>query len=148
MQKITAILMKPLTIVIALVLSLGLAGASYYLYQNSQQELAKIKNDPRSVAQEEAKALIAKIGGLIALPAGEDPTVATITDKEKLKDQPFFAKTENGDKVLIYTSAKKAYLYRESINKIIDVAPINIGTNSNQVVGEPTSQTPTKVPKK
>lgn len=148
MQKITAILMKPLTIIIALVLSLGLAGASYYLYQNSQQELAKIKNDPRSVAQEEAKALIAKIGGLIALPAGEDPTVATITDKEKLKDQPFFAKAENGDKVLIYTSAKKAYLYRESINKVIDVAPINIGTNSNQVAGEPTSPTPTKVPKK
>lgn len=146
MQKITAILMKPLTIVIALVLSLGLAGASYYMYQNSQQELAKIKSDPRSVAQEEAKALIAKIGGLIALPAGEDPTVATITDKEKLKDQPFFVKAENGDKVLIYTSAKKAYLYRESINKVIDVAPINIGTNSNQVAGEPTSQTPTKTP--
>lgn len=124
-------LLKGQTIMIVLVVAfvVALGGAAYFLnqYQKSQGEIKKLKENPRSVAQEEVKALVKKVGNLIALPQGEDPTVATITDVEKLKDQPFFAKAENGDKVLIYTQAKRAILYRPSINKIIDVAPVNIG---------------------
>lgn len=72
--------------------------------------------------------LVAKIGTLIELPAGEEPTIATVTDKTKLTDQPFFASAQNGDVVLIYTHAKKAYLYRPGSNKILDVAPVNFPT--------------------
>ena len=56
--------------------------------------------------------------------------MATVSDLEKLKDQPFFAKAKIGDKVLIYTDAKKAILYDPVNDKIVEVAPINIG-NSN-----------------
>ncbi len=69
--------------------------------------------------------LINKVSLLIDLP-NESPTIATVSDKNELKDQPFFAKAENGDKVLIYAQARKAYLYRPSSNKMIEVAPINI----------------------
>jgi len=72
----------------------------------------------------EAQSVIKKVSQLIELPDNEEPTVATVSDKNKLQDQPFFTNAENGDKVLIYTQAKKAILYRPSINKIIDVAPI------------------------
>ena len=60
------------------------------------------------------------------LPEGETPTVATISDKEKLTGQPFFKSPENGDILFAYTTAMKAILYRPSTNKIINVAPITI----------------------
>ena len=58
------------------------------------------------------------------LPTDETPTIATIADKDKLKDQPFFSKAENGDKILAFNKAMLAILYRPSVNKIINVAPI------------------------
>lgn len=50
----------------------------------------------------------------------ETPTIATVSDITKLQGQPFFAKAQNGDKVYVYSNAKKAILYRPSENKIIE----------------------------
>lgn len=112
-----------------LVLLLFLAGG-YFYYQNQKTQVAKA--NPQIQAQEEVKKVVAEVGKLIDLPADETPTVATVTDITKLKDQPFFAKAKNGDKVLIYTNSKKAILYDPIAKKVIDVAPINIGTSSAQ----------------
>ena len=109
---------------------LVLAGGGYFLYQNIQKQSSV---NPQQSTQEEIKKLVSEVGNLIALPEGEDPTVATVTDAGKLADQPFFQRAKNGDKVLIYTQAKKAYLYDPSAKKIIDVAPINIGSPSASV---------------
>lgn len=68
--------------------------------------------------------VIARVGALIELPGGEVPTVATVTDPGKLQDQVFFAKAKKGDQVLIYTQARKAYLYDPIHNKLREVAPI------------------------
>jgi hypothetical protein len=122
-------------ILILAIAGIGGAGYFYYKYQKAQLEIQTIKTDPSTVqkaAQEEAKQLVSSVAQLIELPQGEDPTVATITDIDKLKDQPFFQKAKNGDKVLIYTNAKKAILYSPSSNKVIDVAPVNIGSSSAQ----------------
>ena len=88
-------------------------------------------------AKQEVDVLLAQVKKLIALP-DEVPTVATVSDIEKLADQPFFVNAQNGDKVLIFTNAKKAILYRPSAGLIIDVAPITIGqsaTPSGQAAG-------------
>lgn len=76
--------------------------------------------------QEEIDDLVAEVGKLIVLPEGEDPTIATVTDPEKLRDQVFFANAKEGDKVLIYTKAQKAYLYDPNIHKLLEVAPLTI----------------------
>ena len=68
--------------------------------------------------------LVAEVGRLIVLPENEVPTVATVTEPEKLKDQLFFANAKAGHKVLLYTEAKKAYLYDPVAKKLIEVAPI------------------------
>ena len=107
-----------------------LVGGGYFYYQN--QKTQKAKANPQASAQEEVKKVVASVSKLIDLPTGEEPTVATVTDISKLKDQPFFSKAKNGDKVLIYTNAKKAILYDPILNKVLDVAPINMGTSSAQ----------------
>lgn len=111
------------------ILAIAAAGYYYQQYQGSQAELESIKSDPKKIARLEAKELVARVGQLVVLPTGEEPTIATVTDVSKLKNQPFFARAANGDKVLIYTQAKRAYLYRPGTNKVIEIAPINIGNS-------------------
>lgn len=114
---------------VAVVVLLAAAAPSIYFYRQYQQAQMRI-NDPTGAARQDALNTVAAVGKLMVLPTDEDPTVAMITDITKLKDQPFFAHAENGDKVLIYTKNKKAILYRPSTNKIIDVAPVNIGNTT------------------
>lgn len=112
-------------IIILVVLILG--GSTYYFYD----QFTKLKQDPQRIARQETETLIARVSQLIVLPEGEEPTIATVSDTERLKDQPFFAKAKVGDKVLIYTNAKKAILYDPVNNKIVEVAPINIGASQS-----------------
>jgi hypothetical protein len=65
------------------------------------------------------------VGSKILLP-DESPQIATVTDKTKLADQPFFKKAENGDKILIFTNANRAVLYRPRIKKVIDTTTISL----------------------
>lgn len=113
-------------------------GSSVYFYRNWQVEKSKSANSSDTAAKE-ARDLIAKVGKLMELPTGEEPTVARITDPTKLANQPFFAKAKKGDQVIIYANAKLAILYDPEINKILNVAPVNIGgqaTDSAQKVQE------------
>ncbi|MCX7929089.1 MAG: hypothetical protein N2558_05435, partial [Patescibacteria group bacterium] len=73
--------------------------------------------------------ITSQIRKYMELPNEEEPTLATITDINKLKDQDFFKKAKNGDKVLIYAKARKAILYRPSGNKVIEFAPLILGVN-------------------
>jgi len=102
-----------------------LLGTSYYFYSQYQKSQERLHN-PAEVSKKETTDLIAKVGTLIELPIGEEPTVATVSDPARLVGQAFFINAKVGDKVLIYTLAKKAILYRPSINKIIEVAPVNL----------------------
>lgn len=107
--------------VIITVVILALAG--FIVWQQLQIRTLKDPTAAAAQAQEDAKTLSAKVGKLMQLP-DETPTVATVQDASKLKGQDFFKDAKNGDKVLIFTSAKKAVIYRESDNKIINSGPI------------------------
>ena len=100
------------------------AGTAFYFYI----QVRELKGNAQKLTQAEIQNVINKVGKLIVLPEGETPTVATVSDPARLKDQPFFARAKVGDRVLIYTKAKKAILYDEANNKIVEVAPVTIGT--------------------
>lgn len=130
-----------LPIIIVGIIALSAAPAYYFFatYMKSQTLLSG--ND---TAKQEVQLLAAKVGKHIALPS-EEPTVATVSDKAKLKDQPFFQKAENGDKVLIYTKTRKAILYRPSTDIIIDVSSVNVGMNADTAVASAQASNPLKL---
>ncbi len=69
------------------------------------------------------------VSRLMVLPEGEQPTLATVSDASKLKDQAFFANAKTGDKVLIYPNSRKAVLYSPSLDKIVEVSSLNLSPN-------------------
>lgn len=133
-------LKKIIFTIVGLLIVAGLGIAAWKFYQ-SQQLLKKMQN-PNAANEKEISKIVEQVGRLISLPEGETPSVATVSDKEKLKDQSFFERAENGDKVLIYTEAKKAYLYRPSTNMLIEVAPLNIADNPQPGGSQVTSSPP------
>ncbi len=96
-----------------------------YGYIHTKNELTKLSN-PKTAGQTETQQLIDKVSKLVDLPTNETPTLATVKDSSKLKTQTFFSDAQNGDKVLIYTKAGKAVLYRPSTNRIIQYSKVNL----------------------
>ncbi|MBI4160522.1 MAG: LytR C-terminal domain-containing protein [Candidatus Yanofskybacteria bacterium] len=125
-----------LAAILFIVAALAAGGTAYFARQ--KPEILGLKSGSTDT-QAEVASLVAEVGRLMELPQ-EQPTVATVTDVEKLKSQPFFAKSQNGDKVLIFSGVKKAILYRPSSRLIIDVAPVTLGsegTASAQTTEQP-----------
>lgn len=113
---------KGLLLVLILLAAFATAGYFYWQYAEAQRKL----EDPREAAAFAVKDVTDRVGRLIVLPTDEIPTLATVTDAEKLKSQAFFTNAENGDKVLIYTRNRLAIIYRPSDNKIIAVGTVNL----------------------
>ena len=97
----------------------------YYFYNQNKQAQARL-NDPNTGNRQVIDEVVKKASKHILLPSGEQPTLATVSDISKVKGQPFFQNAQNGDKVIVFTQARKAYLYRPSSDIIIEVAPLNI----------------------
>lgn len=123
---------KNILIAVLVLFLLGAAAATYYFYNEYQ----KVKKNPDLISQKEVKSVTAIISKYMDLPTDEQPTIATVTDKEKLKDQDFFKKVENDDKILIYTNARKAILFRPSTGRVVEFAPLILGTEQSAVTSE------------
>lgn len=111
---------------VILLAAVGFGTKSYADLRHARTELAAMRS--QSPAEDETKQIVERVSQLVVLPENEEPTLATVTDQSKLASQPFFANAETGDQVLIYTKAQRAILFRPSNNKIIEVAPLNIGS--------------------
>lgn len=114
-------------VVVWLLILVVVACAAYYYNRHRNSQNA---SSAAAQAQQEAQTVVDQVGKLMFLPQGENPTIATVSDKSKLGNQAFFKNAEDGDKVLIYASAKLAIIYRPSLNKIVNVAPIFSDQNS------------------
>lgn len=119
-------------ILTAITILLIAALPSAYFY-NKYQDSKAASEDSAQVEKEEAMKLVTEVREHALLPTDEEPTVATVSDISKLQGQAFFLDAANGDKVLVYSNAKKVVLYRPSIQRVINMTPLNL---------EPTGATP------
>ena len=98
-----------------------------YGYFNTRSQLNKALSNSKTSGQDERQQILNEVSKYLALPK-ETPTLATVNDASKLKSQEFFKNAQNGDKVLIFSNAGRALLYRPSTHKIIDYSKVNINT--------------------
>jgi predicted alpha/beta-hydrolase family hydrolase len=102
------------------------AGSGIYYFYNNYHSAAK--NSSQEVSR-----VVAAVGKLMELPAGETPFLATVMSKDDLQSQAFFKNAEKGDKLLVYAKAMKAILYRPKVNKVIEVEPIVLNDSKPEV---------------
>jgi uncharacterized membrane-anchored protein YhcB (DUF1043 family) len=98
-----------------IVVILGVVGFSMW----QQQQASKDITDVQTVMDKVSKHMI--------LPGGETPALVTVVDKAKLTGD-FFKNAQDGDKALIYQKNHRAILYRPSVDRIVDVGPVQIDT--------------------
>lgn len=110
-----------------LVIGLIAFGWSFYNYNQTSQKLA-VLTDPKLASQlneKQTAELLGKISKLIVLPQDKKPIVATIKDVETLAGrESFYTNAHNGDKLVIFQASRKAVLYDEDDNKIVNSGPI------------------------
>lgn len=111
---------KAMWLSVALLVFLVLAGAGTYL----------LLSVSKPTDSKNPKDIVERVGRLVILPTNETPTVAVVSDTRKLPKVPLFADAENGDRVLIYPTAKRAFLYRPSLDRLVAMSDVSIQTQS------------------
>lgn len=105
---------------------LGILWSGYNYYSTSKQ--LAVLTDPNIAAEasrKQTEEVLGKIGKLMILPKDKKPVVATINDVEKLSTtQDFYREAHNGDRLVIFPASKKAIIYDEDDNRIVNVGPI------------------------
>jgi hypothetical protein len=99
------------------------------LYQQNR-DLKNASASSSASGKQESQRLTKKVGQLIELPSNDTATVATVRNAKRLQRQRFFRNAENGDKVLIFTKAKRVVVYREQDNRIVNVGPVVVGART------------------
>lgn len=144
-MKFPEVLRRNSKLTVVLFVLIGIVILGVYTAITSSEVRKKVlpaSTKSEKMTEKETKSLTEKIGKIIELPKSEVPTVATVKNKFDLPPQPFYRYAENGDIVLLYLKTGKAYLYRPSKHKIIEVAPITIPSPSASVPMQSTSPQP------
>lgn len=112
-----------------------LAFSVFMFGQYRQAKDKTVATTPAAVNQR-VDDVVSRVGKLIILPKDQKPTVATVLHADRLKDQAFFADAKDGDKILVYSSEKRAILYRPSTNQLVNVSSVTVtptGTGSTSL---------------
>ena len=120
-------------------LALAAGGGVYWQLAATRQTPTTSSADTNDSS--ELSSIVSQIKQLVDIPSNETPTVAEITNQDKVRAQPFFVSAQTGDKVLIFADSKKVILYRPSTGKVINIASLSDeGSSSAQFESSPSAQ--------
>ena len=134
MQSLLSLFSNKRTVPVLIITIIILALLPTVYFYNKYRVAETSPQTTNAQVQQEVTSTIGEVGKLMLLP-DENPTVATINDITQLKNQPFFANAMDGDKVLIYGVAGEAIIYRPSINRIVEVAHVNVNLGNSVSAG-------------
>lgn len=115
---------KTWLVVVGVVLLVAAIGSSVYFYTQYND----VKNNPSdAIAEkntEETDRVLTALKAVLLINETDSPTVARVEDPEKLKSSntEFYKDVQTGDYLIIFP--KRAIIFRESSNQVINVAPI------------------------
>jgi hypothetical protein len=111
--------------------------------EQTMTEFEELKNKTtQDSSQETANQVRANVAKLINIPLDPPPTVAAISDIDKLKESnEFFAVAQNGDYLIL--TGNRAILYNLEKNIILDVAPFRVNSPSPSPADTPLTTSPT-----
>lgn len=107
---------------------------SAFLFWQYHEAQNKLQFSTGTANSQQVSQLVAKVRHLVIVPADETPTIATVVHADKLRSQSFFANSQDGDKVLVYSKEKEAILYRPSTNQIVTIAPVSVTSSGTSTL--------------
>lgn len=132
------------TSVVKLVLAVFIVGLAIattilgYLYYTTHTRLTQLSTPEgqEELAKQEVALTLSRLQKLTIIPE-EDPVVATIIDASLLASQSaFYRDAQNGDQLVVFPQAQKAYIFSPSRNIVVNAGPLIIdnggGTTSTQ----------------
>ena len=134
---------KLLFTVLALVALLGVVGTVifYNKYQDVRSNPGQAQKAQNSA---ETERVLGELKKILRVDETQAPTVARVEDPAKLKtaNAEFYKNVEKGDYLVIFP--KRAIIYRESNNQLINIAPIinTNGTTTENKTPEASTKTP------
>jgi len=124
---------------IILILVLIALTAAIYSQRKTAKKIARLStvSGQQEVVKQEIDKLVATVNKLIILPKNETPTIATVSNATELaKSQSFYKGASDGDKVLIYFKAEKAFIYNPNKNILINVGPVYLDKSKSETTTE------------
>lgn len=111
----------------------GLVG-TFVFYQKYQDVKSNPAQAQKAQNSAETQRVLTELKKILRVDETEAPTVARVEDPAKLKktNAEFYKNVEKGDYLVIFP--KRAIIYRESQNQLINIAPIisTSGTSAEQ----------------
>lgn len=114
----------------------GIMGAAFGLYAYKKfvpenQPFASVANIKDNPSAAEIKNLVAKVAQIAILPNDELPEVIVIGDLTQTHANPFFKDASLKDYILIYKKAAKVILYNPTSNRIVNIGPYVVPSESS-----------------
>src|SRR4051812_20932179 len=119
---------RNMKITFALMAIIAVVSLAYGLTNSSHRSSAS----PTAAGAAQMRQVVSEISKFMLLPANETPTVATVSNPDALRSQPFFAHAMAGDMVLIYSTTHKAILWRPSTHMIVEVSALDPSAPTTQ----------------
>jgi len=119
---------------VAVILALAAFGYMFMQYKSAQSRIDELlaQTTQPQMSDEEVRVILDGLAKHMIIP-DESPSVATIADAAKAAEQdPFFKDTVDGDVALFFPENKKAIVYSQSRDIVVNAGPLYINQDAAQ----------------